>query len=93
MKFEWNTDKAEKNERKHGVTFQEALTVFQDALSLTYPDTDHSIDENRYLIIGMSLFGNVPVISHTFREENIRIISARKATKKEQYFYETESRH
>jgi uncharacterized DUF497 family protein len=93
MKFEWNTDKAEKNDRKHGISFQEALTVFQDALSLTYPDMDHSADEDRYLIIGLSSFGNVLVISHTFRNDIIRIISARKATKKERYFYETESRH
>ena len=93
MSFEWNIDKAEKNVRKHGISFEEALTVFKDTLSLTYPDTDHSADEDRYLIIGLSSFGNVLVISHTFRNGNIRIISARKATKKEQHFYETESRH
>jgi hypothetical protein len=93
MKFEWNTDKAEKNERKHGISFQEALTVFRDALSLTYPDTDHSADEDRYLIIGLSSLGNVLIISHTFRNDIIRIISARKATKRELYFYEAESRH
>jgi len=93
MKFEWNTEKAFKNERKHGVSFQEALTVFKDALSLTYPDTDHSADEDRFLIIGLSSTGNVLVISHTFRNDCIRIISARKATKKERYFYESESRH
>ena len=93
MNFEWNTEKAEKNIRKHGVSFQEALTVFQDVVSLTYPDSDHSADEDRYLIIGLSSFGNVLVISHTFRNDNIRIISARKATKKERHFYETESKH
>ena len=93
MNFEWNTDKAEKNKRKHGISFQEALTVFQDILSLTYPDMDHSIDEERYLIIGLSSFGNVLVISHTFRNDNIRVISARKATTKERLFYETESRY
>ena len=93
MQFEWNTDKAEKNERQHGISFQEALTVFQDVLSLTYPDMDHSADEDRFLVIGLSSFGNVLVISHTFRRDNIRIISARKATNKERFFYETESRH
>ncbi len=93
MKFEWDTEKARKNERKHGVSFQEALTVFQDALSLTYPDTNHSADEDRFLIIGLSSTGNVLVISHIFRNDSIRIISARKATKKERYFYESESRH
>ena len=79
--------------KKHGISFQEALTVFRDTLSLTYPDIDHSVDEDRYLIIGLSSFGNVFVISHAFRNDNICIISARKATKKEQYFYEIESRH
>ncbi len=93
MNFEWNTEKAENNIRKHGVSFQEALTVFQDTLSLTYPDLDHSVDENRHLIIGLSSFRNVLIISHAFRDDNIRIISARKATKKERFFYETESRH
>ena len=93
MKFEWDTDKAVTNERKHGVSFHEALTVFRDALSLTYPDTDHSSDEDRFLIIGLSSFGNVLVISHTFRNDNIRIISVRNSTKKERYFYESESRH
>lgn len=93
MNFEWNTEKAEKNIRKHGIPFKEALTAFQDTLSVTYPDMDHSADEDRYLIIGLSSLGNVLVISHTFRDDNIRIISARKATKKERYFYETESKH
>lgn len=93
MDFEWNTEKAEKNVRKHGISFQEALTVFQDPLSITYPDLDHSADEDRYLIIGLSSSGNVLVISHTFRNDSIRIIGARKATKKERNFYEKESTH
>ena len=93
MNFEWNKDKAEKSKRKHGVSFDEALTVFQDALSFTYPDADHSIGEERYLIIGLSASNNILVISHIFRDEKIRIISARKATKKERYFYESTTRH
>ena len=93
MNFEWNTDKAKKNKRKHSISFNEALTVFQDSLSLTYPDTDHSIEEERYLIIGLSSSANVLVISHTFRNDNARIISARKATKRERHFYEITSRH
>lgn len=93
MKFEWNTEKANRNQRKHGVSFSEALTVFQDSLSLTYPDIDHSVDEDRFLIIGLSSSGNVLVISHTFRNDVVRIISARKATKKERSFYENEARH
>lgn len=93
MHFQWNTEKAEKNIRKHGISFQEALTVFQDPLSLTYPDLDNSADENRYLIIVLSSSGNVLIISHMFRNDSIRIISARKATKKERNFYEKESTH
>jgi uncharacterized DUF497 family protein len=93
MKFEWNTDKARRNLQKHGVSFSEALSVFKDALSLTYPDSDHSAEEDRFLIIGLSSLGNVLVISHTFRNDVVRIISARKATKKERSFYENEARH
>ena len=93
MKFEWNTEKARRNDRKHGVSFSEALTVFKDTLSLTYPDIDHSTGEDRFLIIGLSSSGNVLVISHTFRNDVVRIISARKATKKERSFYEKEARH
>lgn len=92
MNFEWSAEKAEKNIKKHNISFQEALTVFQDTLSLTYPDMDHSTNEDRYLIIGLSSFGNVLVIPHTFRNDKIRIISARKATKKERHFYETEAK-
>jgi uncharacterized DUF497 family protein len=93
MKFEWNTEKAKRNQKKHGVSFSEALTVFKDSLSLTYPDTDHSVDEDRFLLIGLSSSDNVLVISHTFRNDVVRIISARKATNKERSFYEKEARH
>jgi len=93
MKFEWNADKARRNQRKHRVSFSEALSVFKEVLSITYPDTDHSAEEDRFLIIGLSSSGNVLVISHTFRNDVVRIISARKATKKERSFYESEARH
>ena len=93
MKFEWNTDKARRNVQKHGVSFSEALSVFKDVLSLTYSDTDHSAEEDRFLIIGLSSSENVLVISHTYRNDVVRIISARKATKKERYFYDNEARH
>ena len=91
MKFEWNTDKATRNLQKHEVSFTEALSVFQDVLSLTYLDTDHSAGEDRFLIVGLSSSGNVLVISHTFRNDIVRIISARKATKRERFFYENEA--
>lgn len=88
MEFEWNPDKAIINIEKHGISFQEASTVFDDPLSVTFPDPSHSIRENRCIIIGVSGFGQLLVVAHTDREENIRIISARKATRKERRFYE-----
>ncbi len=88
MKFEWDNRKADANERKHGVTFSEAATVFADKLSYTFPDIDHSEDEERYLMIGVSATGKVLVVSHTERGESIRLISVREATRKERTFYE-----
>ena len=88
MKFEWHGTKAGANMRKHRVFFDEAATVFADPLSYVFPDLDHSEDETRFLIIGMSEAGRVLVVSHTDRGETTRIISAREATRKERQFYE-----
>lgn len=88
MEFEWNLEKAILNLEKHGVSFQEAATVFNDSLSVTYPDPDHSIGESRYIIIGISKFEQLLVVAHTDRGEKVRIISARKATRQERRFYE-----
>ncbi len=88
MQFEWNLDKAESNYEKHGISFEEATTVFDDLLSVTFPDPDHSVREQRYIIIGISGFGQLLIVSHTDREEIVRIISARKATRQERRFYE-----
>ncbi|MDB9309603.1 BrnT family toxin [Aphanizomenon sp. CS-733/32] len=88
MGFEWNPHKATLNFEKHSVSFQEAATVFNDPLSVTFPDPDHSIGESRYVIIGISRFGQILVVAHTERGDNIRIISARKATRQERKFYE-----
>ncbi|BBD69877.1 hypothetical protein NIES4072_27870 [Nostoc commune NIES-4072] len=88
MEFEWNPDKAALNLEKHGISFPEAATVFNDPLSVTFPDPDHSIGESRYIIIGVSRFGQLLVVAHTDRGEKVRIISARKATRKEKRFYE-----
>ncbi len=88
MKFEWDKQKADINFKKHGVSFQEAASVFGDALSITYPDPDHLIGERRYITVGVSRFGRVLIISHTDRGKKIRIISARKTTKKECKYYE-----
>jgi uncharacterized protein len=73
MEFEWDDAKADSNELKHGVSFTEAMTVFSDPLSLTGHDPEHSIDEDRYLTMGMSAEGRLLIVSHTDRGEIIRI--------------------
>lgn len=88
MEFEWDDDKAASNERKHGITFAEAQTVFADPLFLDFYDPAHSDDEQRYLIIGRSAAGNLLFVSYTERAETTRIISARRATRREQRAYE-----
>ena len=89
IEFKWDKNKAATNEKKHGVSFSEATTVFGDPLELTIEDTKHSSGEYRFLSIGKSSAGNLLVVSYTEREKNlIRIISARKATRKELKYYE-----
>jgi len=87
--FEWDPQKAKSNLKKHGVSFEEASTAFQDILSLTIDDPLHSIDEERVVLIGMSNKNRLLVVVHAEREDNIRIISARKATKEERESYES----
>ena len=70
VKFEWDQEKAIANEKKHGISFSEALTVFSDPLELTIPDPDHSLGEYRFLSIGQSTVGNLLVISYTERYQN-----------------------
>jgi uncharacterized DUF497 family protein len=88
LRFEWSTDKAKANIRIHGVSFEEAKTVFFDENAVEFDDQDHSFKENRYLMIGLSSRMRLLLVSYTFREEKdddiIRIISSRKPTKKEQ---------
>jgi len=86
--FEWNKSKAEINLKKHGVSFQEAATVFGDKLALTFNDPDHSIDEHRLLTFGVTRTGKYVVVSHTELDTTIRIISARQMTKQEKKIYE-----
>jgi uncharacterized protein len=88
VNFEWDPAKARKNWRKHRVSFHEAATVFGDALAVTYDDPDHSDSEERFVTMGMSSAGRVLVVAHAERNENIRIISARRASKGEQKDYE-----
>lgn len=85
--FEWAPEKAANNERKHGVSFDEAVTVFGDPLAVTFSDTDHSENEDRSRTYGISGKGRLLVVVHTERPGNVRIISARKATRYEQSIY------
>ncbi len=85
MRFDWDESKNRINTRKHGITFEEASTVFYDDKAILFDDPQHSDSEERFLLIGMSMLGNVCLVCHCYRESDtvIRIISARKATKKE----------
>ena len=86
--FEWDDKKAQSNLKKHGVSFEEGATVFNDPRIATISDPDHSEDEERYVSIGMSVIMRLLSVIHTFRKERIRLISARKATKAEKKNYE-----
>jgi hypothetical protein len=88
MEFEWDQEKAQSNLVKHGVSFEEAQTVFDDPLYVDFYDPDHSENENRYIIIGMSSVGNILLVSYTERGDIIRIISARQVTKQELKAYQ-----
>ena len=88
LDFEWDEDKAISNREKHGVTFEEASTIFDDILAATFPDPDHSIGEQRFVTVGESKDGDLFVVAHTDRDGTIRIISARDATRRERRFYE-----
>lgn len=88
MRFEWNTLKAAGNLRKHGVSFDEAASVFFDPLSATGSDPDHSLEERRFVTFGMSSSGRLLVVAHTERDDAIRIITAREATRAEREIYE-----
>lgn len=86
--FEWDDDKAEDNVNKHGVSFEEGATVFNDPMVATVFDPDHSKREERYISIGISMQGLLLVVVHTERGERIRLISCRKATNIERKTYE-----
>ena len=85
MIFEWDDTKNEINLKKHGIDFDEAKTVFYDERGIVFDDPDHSTDENRFIILGRSINSNICMVCHCFRKDDevIRIISARKATRKE----------
>ena len=89
LKFDWDKNKAVLNKKKHGVSFDEAVTTFYDDDAVESHDPDHSEDEDRFLILGLSFTSRILVVSHCIRESGsvIRIISARKATKLEAKVY------
>lgn len=86
MAYQWNRDKAAANLRKHGIDFADAVSVFSDDLAITIPD--ERFDEERFVTIGVDAFGRVLVVVYTMRDDEIRIISARKATRQEQQQYQ-----
>jgi len=90
INFEWEPSKAAANLKKHHVSFEEAKSVFYDDFAVQFFDADHSADENRFLMLGMSSGAKLLIVCHCEREhgEVIRIISARKATKRESAFYQ-----
>ena len=94
LRFTWDLNKEKSNLNKHGISFNEAATIFSDPFELTVIDSYHSIEEYRFLSVGQSIQGRLLVVSYTEREPNIiRIISARGAGKMEKKQYEQQSRH
>jgi len=89
--FEWDPKKAEANARKHDVTFDEPSTSFGDPLALLMPDPDHSLSEQRYVLLGMSNRRRLLVVAFAERPPRTRLISARRATRRERRRYEQES--
>lgn len=87
LHFEWDPNKAVKNINQHRVSFDEAATVFGDPTFITFVDEEHSIDEERYITIGLSKSGRLLMVAHTDHHEEIRIVSARPATRREEQFY------
>ncbi len=90
IEFTWDPGKARSNERKHGVSFEESVTVFVDENAILIPDPDHSDDEARFLLLGMSFKLKTLIVCHCYRRQNevVRIISARKASNAERKQYE-----
>ncbi|MCL5102776.1 MAG: BrnT family toxin [Armatimonadetes bacterium] len=88
MHFDWDARKAKQNQAKHGVRFEEALSVFSDPLATVFPDPDHSEAEKRYIQIGTSVAGRLLIVIFTDRGSTVRIVSARKAVRYEREAYE-----
>ena len=89
--FEWDEGKAKLNFQRHKVSFEEGKTIFNDPVLFTFLDKEHSLDEERFINIGFSANGRILVLTHTERQDKIRIISCRRATERERRFYEEDS--
>ncbi len=89
LRFVWDPNKAKSNQRKHGVSFEEGLTVFYDEFATLIPDPEHSTEEDRFLMLGMSFAAHLIVVCHCYIDDDsvIRIINARRATKHESLQY------
>ena len=88
MEFEWDEEKNSTNLQKHGVSFEEAASIFGDVLSDTFDDPDHSSQEQRFVTIGRSTKGRLLIVAHTDRDDRVRLISARELTRQERRNYE-----
>ena len=88
LRFSWDARKAAANRRKHGVTFREAISAFGDPLSVTIADPDHSGAEQRFLLVGLTRSGRLVVVAHAEHVDEIRVISARPAKRREREAYE-----
>jgi hypothetical protein len=89
MRFEWDPVKAQRNFAQHAISFENASTAFGDPLSVTIDDPDHSFGEHRFVLVGQMYDGRLVVVAHTDRDETVRLISARLATRQERKQYET----
>ncbi len=88
MEFAWDPKKAASNLRKHGVSFNEAASVFGDVLSIAVPDPDHSLEDERFILVGLSQFGRLLIIAYSDQSKRVRLISARELTSHERKAYE-----
>lgn len=95
ISFEWNCEKNKSNIKKHGISFEEAVSVFEDESAILFDDPEHSVLEDRFLLLGMSGSAKICIVCHCYKTSDtvIRIISARKATKKEEDRYVKGIRH
>lgn len=94
LTFEWDSNKNKQNQLKHNVSFEEAQSVFYDLDAIVFDDPEHSENEDRFLIVGLTTRARICIVSHCYRSNDsiIRIISARKATKNEQKYYDSQKK-